>query len=84
MTKEEVNKILNELMCKIDSGPGSHPNALGQVAKGHIKLKEFQKMAAEMNKSFDTIRIIIKYLMFDLEATRRERDHLRMLLEDKD
>lgn len=84
MTNEEVDRILKTLTCKRDGDPGSHPDALNRIAKEHIRLKELQKMVAELNKSFDTVRIVIKYLMFDLEATRRERDHFRMLLEDRD
>lgn len=34
--------------------------------------------------SMQFCKTFMKYIMFDLEATRRERDKLRMILEDKD
>ena len=33
--------------------------------------------------SLDYLRICIKYQLFDLEATRRENDYLRKMLEDR-
>jgi hypothetical protein len=35
-------------------------------------------------ETLQSIRFTLKYVMFDLEATRRERDHLRMILEDQE
>jgi hypothetical protein len=84
MNREEVDGMLKELLQKIDSGPGSHSDALKQVVKQHVGLKEFKGIIAEINESFNVTRLVIKYLMFDVEATSRERDQLRMLLEDKD
>lgn len=34
-----------------------------------------------LQKSFDYLRLSIKYMLFDLEATRRENQFLRKLLE---
>ena len=35
----------------------------------------------ELQESIDFLRLSVKYLMFDLEATRRENGYLRRLLE---
>ena len=36
----------------------------------------------ELQKSIETLRIVVHYLIFDLEATRRERDELSKMLQD--
>ncbi len=46
--------------------------------------EQLNHVLEEMINTFkDDPRLIVKYLLFDLEATRRERDKLRMELEDK-
>lgn len=44
------------------------------------------KMTSNEKQTFqeilDQLRLDIKYLVFDLEATRRERDHYRELLDN--
>lgn len=84
MTKEQFAKMLEELMEKMENGTGSHTNVLAQIAKQHMAPKELHEVIIELSESMGAIRLILKYLMFDLEATRRERDELRMMLEDKE
>ena len=36
-----------------------------------------------INESFSAIRLQLKYLMFDLEATRRENRYLRQMLDSR-
>jgi len=50
-----------------------------QSKQNQEKLKE---SIAELQKSLDHLRICIKYQIFDLEATRRENEYLRKLLEE--
>lgn len=80
---EQFTKLLEELIGKIESGPGSHVDVLAQIAKQHPMIKELSKAIIELNNSLEAIRLILKYLMFDLEATCRERDKLRTMLEDQ-
>lgn len=84
MTKEQFSKILEELMEKIGDGPGSNIDALSQFSKRHEMAKELKDITCGLNESMGAIRLVLKYLIFDIEATRRERDQLRMLLEDQD
>ncbi|MBG81239.1 MAG: hypothetical protein MK089_11840 [Phycisphaerales bacterium] len=42
---------------------------------------ELSKAVDELQDSIDFLRLSVKYLMFDLEATRRENAYLRRLLE---
>lgn len=84
MTEEQFKKLLEELMIKTQDGPGSYADVLAQFGKRHAAFKELQEIIAEINESMSTFRLILTYLMFDLEATRRERDQFRMELEDQE
>lgn len=37
----------------------------------------------ELQEALDYLRLSVKYLVFDLEATRRENQYLRKMLENK-
>lgn len=39
--------------------------------------------APDLQESLDQLRVQIKYLLFDVEATRRENRYLRQLLENR-
>lgn len=41
----------------------------------------FKQALDSMQEEMDTLRLSVKYLVFDLEATRRERDHAAMCAE---
>ena len=43
----------------------------------------FRKKARDLQDSMDHLRISVKYILFDLEATRRENQYLRKLLEEQ-
>jgi len=84
MTEEQFAKLLEELMGKIKDGPGNYGDILTRFAKKHAAFKELQEIIAEINDSMGAFRLILQYLMFDLEATRRERNELYMRLEDQE
>lgn len=87
MDEKQFEQLLEELMSNIDDGPFSNTEMSAQIANKHLPTNQSLKVhdfIHEINDSLGTIRIIIKYLLFDIEATRRERDELRMLLEDQD
>jgi hypothetical protein len=52
-------------------------NVMGQSAH---QVQQTRKAVADMQESLDTIRLSVKYLLFDLEATRRENQYLRRML----
>ena len=45
--------------------------------------EKIRKTVNNLQDSIDFLRLSIKYLMFDLEATRRENMHLRKLIENQ-
>jgi hypothetical protein len=42
-----------------------------------------KKTVADLQESLDYLRLSIKYLVFDLEATRRENEYLRKLIQSQ-
>ena len=43
-----------------------------------------KKTVSDLQESLDYLRLSIKYLVFDLEATRRENKYLRDMLNKQD
>ncbi len=75
---------LNELVNEIGSIPSDEKKKLIMLAKKtHNAHKKFSKTISQMNDSLDYLRVCVKYLMFDLEATKRENEYLRKLLEEE-
>ena len=44
--------------------------------------ERLRKTVCGLQESLDYLRLSIKYLVFDLEATRRENGYLRKMLEE--
>lgn len=66
----------------IDKLPMEHQGdfyrALGRLVDGYERR---QRMLGHIQESLSQMRLDLKYLVFDLEATRRERDEYRRQLE---
>jgi uncharacterized FlaG/YvyC family protein len=84
MQDNEFTSKLTELMGNMAVLPPTERAKLEQLAaetrQRHDKLRTTVK---QLQDSLDTLRVSIKYLIFDLEATRRENQYLRNLLEEK-
>lgn len=84
MDEKEFNTKLRELIKEIASLPKEQQKKLapmiGETVQRHKEVKDDMSKVAQ---SLTSLRICLKYIMFDLEATRRERDQLRKMLEDK-
>jgi len=82
MDETTFHKKLTELMEEISTLPKTERDKLAALAaqtqKRHQKLK---KTVSDLQESLDYLRVAIKYLVFDLEATRRENSSLRETLE---
>ncbi len=44
--------------------------------------ERIQEAVSELQEALDYLRLSVKYLVFDLEATRRENAYLRRLIEE--
>jgi hypothetical protein len=82
MDEQAFQIKLAELMNKIKQLPEQERPTLERLAKDAKKRRErIQTSVAELQESLDYLRLTIKYLVFDLEATRRENTYLRKLVE---
>ena len=83
MEKGAFEKQLGELVHELQSVPAEQREKLIDLARRtydcHQKLRE---SVGGLQESLDYVRVSVKYLLFDLEATRRENTHLRKLVED--
>ncbi len=75
---------LNELVNEIGALPGPQRNKLIGLAKQTNKChKKLRDGMGRLQESLDYLRVSVKYLIFDLEATQRENAHLKKILKDK-
>ncbi len=82
MDEQAFESKLTDLMNKIKQLPEQERPTLERLADEAKKRRErIQASVAELQESLDYLRLTIKYLVFDLEATRRENAYLRKLVE---
>ena len=80
-----LQQKLSELVKEIGTLPASQRKKLELLAQEtKQRHAELRKSVTNLQESLDYLRLSIKYLLFDLEATRRENSYLRQLLEDTD
>lgn len=81
MKDDEFQKRLEAIIKTADSLPGEMRDKMLQIIeetrKRHQKIKDNGKIIQD---SVDHLRVSVKYLVFDLEATRRENEILRRRL----
>ncbi|MGE3107739.1 MAG: transcriptional regulator [Phycisphaerales bacterium] len=84
MNEHEFQGKLTELLQQIGQMPSPEKEQLLALAddakERHNKMR---RTVSELQESLDYLRLSIKYLVFDLEATRRENQYLRKLLESQ-
>lgn len=84
MDENTFQKKLAELVREIGNMPEEErakAEALAaQTKERHAKLHQ---TVSSLQGSIDYLRLSIKYLLFDLEATRRENSQLRKMLEEQ-
>ena len=85
MTENEFQAKLAELMNKIGDLPESERPKLEALAQEtHTRHAKMKKTIGELQESLDHLRLSVKYLVFDLEATRRENKYLRSMIDAGD
>jgi len=81
MNEKEFNTRLANLLAEIKTLPAAEREKLESLADQtkdrHVKLK---KTVGDLQESLDYLRLSVKYLVFDLEATRRENNYLRQVI----
>ena len=82
MNDQEFQQKLGDLIGQINTLPPEHRERLTALAdEASDRHSRMKKTVADLQDSLDYLRLSIKYLLFDLEATRRENAYLRKLLE---
>ena len=82
MTDQDFQARLVELMEQIDRAPEADRDRLRALAEETKERHQRMKgVIAELQDSLDYLRLSVKYLVFDLEATRRENAYLRKMIE---
>jgi septal ring factor EnvC (AmiA/AmiB activator) len=83
MTEQEFQTKLAELMGEITTLPQAERKKLEKLASETRERHErLRATVSTLQESLDYLRLSIKYLVFDLEATRRENGYLRKMLEE--
>lgn len=83
MKENEFQSRLNQLLSQIDTLPESDRPKLAQLAsETNSRHQRMKKTITELQDSLDHLRLSVKYLVFDLEATRRENKYLRNMLDN--
>ena len=82
----EVNDIpaeINELVKAIEGLPVEHRSKISQVVERVVQSSMRRRRILNLvQDALSQLRLDMKYLMFDLEATRRERDDFRRQVEE--
>lgn len=81
MNDADFNQKIANMMQQIDALPPTEQARLRTLAEETKERQEKLKTTVNsLQESLDYLRLSIKYLVFDLEATRRENQYLRKLL----
>ncbi len=82
MDEQSFQARFAELMSRIKKLPDNERRRLEHIAdEARRRRRCLQASVAQLQDSLDHLRLSIKYLVFDLEATRRENGYLRKLIE---
>ena len=82
-TTDELPKDMVDLGKMISSLPAEHRTVLEPVyARVAQSTKRRRQILHLVQEALSQLRLDMKYLVFDLEATRRERDGYRRSLEE--
>jgi len=83
MDEASLEGALNELAKQFgDSVDLNHAKLTNLAKQAASKRKQLQKSISTLEELLDYLRVCIKYQAFDLEATRRENNYLKKLLEE--
>jgi nitric oxide reductase activation protein len=83
MQDGEFDQKMTQIMTDIAHLPAEERVRLEALAsETRTRHEKLRKTVNSLQESLDHLRLSIKYLVFDLEATRRENQYLRKLLEE--
>jgi len=84
MTEREFQDRLSQLVDQIAELPEDARERLTKLAEETRERHErMRTVISGLQESLDYLRLSVKYLVFDLEATKRENMHLRGVLDQR-
>ena len=78
--EQKINELVEEIGCIPEK---NSKNSIFSHKNKNIK-RSYPEKLRDIRDSLDSLRVSIKYLLFDLEATSRENTYLRQLLDGRD
>jgi len=82
MNEQDFESSLSSLMGELSSLPPMERQKITKIAdQTRASQQRLNQSLSSVQESLDYLRLSIKYLVFDLEATRRENGYLRKMLE---
>ena len=82
-SQEQIPADLLRLSNAIHELPDVHAATLAPMVDAVVEsTKRRRRILSLVQDALSQLRLDMKYLMFDLEATRRERDEYRLKLEE--
>ena len=82
MDEKTFQEKFDDLMDKIADLPESQRGRMEELARETKDRRDrIHTSVSDLQESLDYLRLSVKYLVFDLEATRRENAYLRKLVE---
>ena len=81
---DKIQEKIQELIGQIQGMPEPQRSRLMELARETQQRHEMLKATfSKLHEGIDHLRLHVKYLLFDLEATRRENVQLRKMLKGK-
>lgn len=85
MTDQEFQTRLGDLMQEIATLPPAERKRMEQLAtETRQRHEQLRATVNSLQESLDFLRLSIKYMVFDLEATKRENDYLRKMMQERE
>ena len=82
MNERTIEERMCRLIEQIQALPSEHRKPLEALCENDgIQQSKIEKTVSKLQDSLDYLRLSVKYMVFDLEATRRENVYLRKLVE---
>jgi hypothetical protein len=82
MNERNIEERMSRLITQLQSLPTEHRNRLEELCRNDDgQRSEIEESVSKLQDSLDFLRLSVKYMVFDLEATRRENVYLRKLVE---
>lgn len=81
MNDQDFQQKLGNLMASIQHLPADKKAEIERLAEEtKARRARMQSTIKGLQESLDHLRLSVKYMAFDLEATRRENEYLRKML----